>query len=112
MRKTIEIVVPCYNEEECIPLFFIRIKEVFSKLLIDYNFKILFGTLEKLEKYRKTCDISIRVYENPLRTAEAGKAVGVRKAQGDIVCLLDSDNIIPDKGWMTRMMKPFKNLLL
>lgn len=70
------------------------------------------GTLETLEKYRKTCDISIHIYENPLRTAEAGKAVGVRKTQGDIICLLDSDNIIPDKNWMTRMMKPFEESVI
>ena len=66
------------------------------------------GTLEKLEEYNKKYDISISVYDNPLRTAEAGKAVAVRKAEGDIVCLLDSDNIIPDKNWISRMMKPFE----
>lgn len=66
------------------------------------------GTLEKLEEYSKKCDIPITVYENPLRTAEAGKAVAVRKAQGDVVCLLDSDNIIPNKNWLFRMMKPFE----
>lgn len=43
-----------------------------------------------------------------MRTAEAGKAVGVRQAKGEIICLLDSDNIIPDANWITRMMKPFE----
>lgn len=66
------------------------------------------GTLEKFEEYRKKCDIPISVYNNSLRTAEAGKAVAVRKAQGDVVCLLDSDNIIPDEKWLFRMMKPFE----
>ncbi len=66
------------------------------------------GSLEKLKEYNEKGDINITVVHNELRTAEAGKAVGVRKAEGEIVCLLDSDNIIPDSSWMTQMMKPFK----
>ena len=66
------------------------------------------GTLELFEKYKNECDFPVNVYENPLRTAEAGKAVGVRKAGGDVICLLDSDNIIPEKNWISRMMAPFE----
>lgn len=65
------------------------------------------GTLERLEHYSRNCDIPIHIYHNPLKTAEAGKAVGVRNAEGEVVCLLDSDNIIPDRHWMNRMMVPF-----
>lgn len=66
------------------------------------------GTLEAFEKYKKVCDFPIDVYHNALRTAEAGKAIGVRKARNDIVLLLDSDNIIPEENWLTRMIKPFE----
>ncbi len=65
------------------------------------------GTLAALEEYRATCGFPLRVFPNPLRTAEAGKAVGVREAAGDVVLLLDSDNILPDAGWMKRMTAPF-----
>ena len=67
------------------------------------------GTLEKLEEYQDKIDIDIKVYENPLKTAEAGKAVGVRKAESDVVLLLDSDNILPDSDWLNRMMVPFQD---
>lgn len=67
------------------------------------------GSLEKLKEYNDKYDIEIKIYENKLRTAEAGKAVGVRVATGDVVCLLDSDNILPDKNWMNQMMKPFED---
>lgn len=70
------------------------------------------GTLERFKEYSEKCDIPIYVYDNPLRTAEAGKAVAVRKAKGDIVCLLDSDNIIPDSHWLSRMMKPFEEEMI
>ena len=45
--------------------------------------------------------------KNPLKTAEAGKAVGVRNAKGEIICLWDSDNIIPESNWITKMLEPF-----
>ncbi len=58
------------------------------------------------------------VIDNPLKTAEAGKAVGVRyvleqlqKQKADLaenlICLLDSDNILVDPDWFERMVAPF-----
>lgn len=70
------------------------------------------GTIKRLEEYGEKYDIDISVYENPLRTAEAGKAVGVRKAQGEVICLLDSDNIISDSKWLIRMMEPFEESII
>lgn len=67
------------------------------------------GSLEKLKEYNDKSDITITVYDNPLRTAEAGKAVGVRKAKSDVVLLLDSDNILTDEKWLERMMVPFED---
>lgn len=48
-----------------------------------------------------------RVLENPLRTAEAGKAVGLRAAGGDLVCSIDSDNVVVGTDWLRRMVAPF-----
>lgn len=67
------------------------------------------GSLERIRKYAKEVDFNISVYENPLKTAEAGKAVAVRKARGDVVLLLDSDNIMPDDEWLMRMTEPFED---
>jgi glycosyltransferase involved in cell wall biosynthesis len=47
------------------------------------------------------------VLENPLRTGEAGKAVGVHAARGELVCMVDSDNVIAGTDWLTRMVTPF-----
>lgn len=66
------------------------------------------GTIEKLAEYSAKSDIRITVLENKLKTAEAGKAVGVRAAGGEVILLLDSDNIIPETDWLDRMMKPFE----
>jgi len=50
-----------------------------------------------------------RIIFNPLKTAEAGKAVGIKKATGKFIALVDSDNILPNQSWLTKMLNPFKN---
>ena len=65
------------------------------------------GTIERFNEYSESEDIKIQICNNTLKTAEAGKAVAARLAKGEIILLLDSDNIIPDSHWMTRMMEPF-----
>ena len=46
---------------------------------------------------------------NPLKTGEAGKAAGIKASKGDIIALVDSDNILPDPGWIERMLAPFSD---
>jgi glycosyltransferase involved in cell wall biosynthesis len=48
-----------------------------------------------------------RILENPLRTGEAGKAVGIHAARGELICSVDSDNIVVGRHWLTRMVAPF-----
>lgn len=48
-----------------------------------------------------------RIVPNPLKSGEAGKAVGVKAATGDLVLLLDSDNTLIGTDWLTRMVRPF-----
>lgn len=50
-----------------------------------------------------------RIVENPLRTGEAGKTAGIKAATGEIIALVDSDNILPDAQWLTRMIAPFED---
>lgn len=49
-----------------------------------------------------------RVLPNPLRSGEAGKAVGVKAARGELVLLLDSDNALVGADWLARMVRPFR----
>jgi len=48
-----------------------------------------------------------RIVANPLRTGEAGKAAGIAASRGDLIALVDSDNILPDPTWLRRMIAPF-----
>lgn len=58
-------------------------------------------TLAIAKKYKA------KIYPNPLKTGEAGKAVAFKKAKNELVALIDSDNILPDKNWLERMVLPF-----
>ncbi|MHB8355876.1 MAG: glycosyltransferase family 2 protein [Vulcanimicrobiaceae bacterium] len=47
------------------------------------------------------------VVQNELRTGEAGKAVALRHATGELVAFIDSDNIVVGEDWLSRMAEPF-----
>lgn len=50
-----------------------------------------------------------RVLANPLRTGESGKANGVHAARGELVLMIDSDNVLVGTDWLRRMVRPFED---
>ena len=59
-----------------------------------------------------TLDIARRhavdcIVPNPLKTGEAGKSAGITASHGDLIALVDSDNVLPDTAWLRRMTAPF-----
>lgn len=47
------------------------------------------------------------VLPNPKVTAEAGKAVGMKAARGELILSVDSDNVVIGRDWLRRMVAPF-----
>jgi len=74
-------------------------KELIEILIIDGGSAD--DTLEIAKKYTD------KIFYNPLRTGEAGKAIGVKNAKNELIALIDSDNILPDKNWFFQMIEPF-----
>ena len=100
MKKTIEIVVPCYNEEECVSLFYDKVKEVFEGMLSQYAFKILFvddgskdKTLEKVKELADSVGDDIVQYLSFSRNfgKESAIYVGLANSIGDYVVVMDAD---------------------
>lgn len=60
-------------------------------------------TLKISKKYKA------KIVMNKLKTGESGKAVGVKAAKRDLIALIDSDNILPDKHWFKDMVEPFND---
>jgi len=66
------------------------------------------GSTDDTLEIARACGVD-KIVENPLKTGEAGKAVGIQAASGDLIALVDSDNILPDPEWLQRMVAPFDN---
>lgn len=47
-----------------------------------------------------------QILNNPLKTGESAKALGIRIAASDFISLVDSDNILPEPNWLTLMLLP------
>lgn len=98
--KTIELIVPCYNEEKCVELFYERIEQVFATILSDYNYKITYiddgskdNTLIEIKKVIKRAVSGKVQYISLSRNfgKEAAIYAGLSKCTGDYVALIDAD---------------------
>ena len=50
-------------------------------------------------------DYGARIVENPEREEEAGRALGIEAADGELVLLLDADNVLPARHWLARLVR-------
>ena len=95
--KKLSLIVPMYNEEEMIPLFFEKIEEVLNQIK-DYTKEIVCvndgsrdKTLELLKEYKKkNNDIHIVSFSRNFGH-EAAVAAGCKCATGDVMIVMDSD---------------------
>jgi len=58
------------------------------------------NTLKIAKKYHA------HILKNTLKTAEAGKALGLKKSTSEIISFIDSDNILPHRNWLNQMILP------
>lgn len=66
------------------------------------------GTLDIIQKFKiQNSDLKIKLIPNKLKTGEAGKAIAIKHAQGELIALIDSDNILDNNDWLLRMVQPF-----
>ena len=95
--EKISVIVPCYNEEESIPLFYDEIKRV-RGLMTDYAFEVIFvddGSRDRsLELMRELAekDEEIRYISFSRNFGkEAAIYAGLKNAAGDYVVMMDVD---------------------
>lgn len=59
-------------------------------------------TIEIVKKYKT----KIFIIPKEKQSAEYNKAVGVSKAKGELLLMLDHDNVLPHNKWLRRMVEP------
>ncbi|MCX8092982.1 MAG: glycosyltransferase, partial [Candidatus Goldbacteria bacterium] len=102
----VSIITPVYNSENVISECLNAIaqqdypKEKIEIIMPDGGSKD--NTLKIIDSFKKY--LNIIVCNNPLKTGEAGKSVGIEMAKGDIIALIDSDNIMPDSSYLRNMV--------
>lgn len=97
-RKLLSLVVPCYNEEAVLMLFYDRCINALDMISDSTDYEIIFvddgSTDRSLEIMKELSHIDIRVkYISFSRNfgKEAGIYAGLSKAKGDYVVLMDGD---------------------
>lgn len=98
----ISFIIPTLNAQKVLE---ICLKSIFKQNFPKNKYEIIIAdggstdkTVEIAKKYLA------KIVFNPLKTAEAGKAIGIKNAQGKYLALIDSDNILPDSSWLTTMI--------
>lgn len=100
MQKSIDIIVPCFNEEKCINLFYDSVAKVFSEKLKDYKYSILFiddGSKDKtLERIREIVQYGEKGQIRYISFSrnfgkESAIFVGLSKTTGDFAVVMDAD---------------------
>lgn len=97
MKELISIIIPCYNEQESIPLFYNEINKVMD-IMTDTNFELLFiddGSKDKtLVEAKKLTSQDDRVHYISFSRnfgKEAAIYAGFQYASGDYVVMMDAD---------------------
>lgn len=98
LKKLISIVIPVLNEKENIKFLINNIEDIFSALLKEYSFEIIFiddgstdGSLEEITKYSKQSQKIKYISFTKNFGKEIAMSAGLQYAEGDAVIILDAD---------------------
>ena len=93
----LSVVIPCYNEEENVSLFYKTIVKVFGPLMGDTELVFVNdgstdGTYEELRKVYRKSPYRIKVVSFSRNFGkEAALLAGLRNTEGDFVSIIDAD---------------------
>ncbi len=102
----VSFILPTYNAEEYLERC---LDAIFAQDYPADKFEVIVAdgfssdrTLSILLKYK------VIVLDNPEVNSDFGKYLALKKAKGDLVAFIDSDNIIVGTDWLKKMVLPFQ----
>ena len=105
---SVSFIIPVYNSERVLPQCLAAIQEQ------DYpmeRVEIIIadgGSTDNTLQIAREFGVH-QILPNPLKTGEAGKAVGARAARHEILAFVDSDNYLEGSQWLNRMVAAFQD---
>lgn len=113
--KKISIVIPCYNEEEVLTMFYEEIMKVIEKINNEYSYELIFindGSKDNTLNILKTLQAKNQNTEIINFSRNFGKEsaiyAGLSNSTGDLVVLMDADLQHPPIA-ILEMLKEIKN---
>ncbi len=104
MLPTVSFIIPTYNAANYLPACLASIKKQqyprgrYEILVIDG------GSTDATVAIAR--EFGTTILKNPFRDAESGKSIGIQKAKGEIIALVDADNELVEKNWLKQMVRP------
>ncbi|WP_438450359.1 glycosyltransferase family 2 protein [Lactobacillus kitasatonis] len=95
--KKLSIIVPCYNEQESLPLFYPAVKKIVKKIPIEPEYIFVNDgssddTLDELKKFQKQDKERVHYISFSRNFGkEAALYAGLQAATGDLVVVMDAD---------------------
>ncbi|MEM1554499.1 MAG: glycosyltransferase family 2 protein [Thermoproteota archaeon] len=103
----VSIIIPTYNAGKTLDKC---LKSIFNQDYPNDKIEVIIIDGGSTDNTREIAShYKVRILKNPYRTQEGpngGKAIGVKYSRGDILCFLDSDNIIYGSAWLRSMVYP------
>jgi glycosyltransferase involved in cell wall biosynthesis len=106
IKPLLSIVIPTLNSEKTLEAC---LSSILSQDVARKSYEIIIadaGSSDATRAIARRLGVD-KIVENPLKTGEAGKTAGIKAASGEIIALVDSDNILSAPSWISQMLAPF-----
>lgn len=103
---TVTVVIATFNAQKTIAKCLASIRSqdypqgIIDTIIVDGSSK------DETVAIAKKFNVHVIIIPAKLQNAEYNKGVGVREAKGELILMLDHDNVIPHKLWLRKMVQP------
>lgn len=103
----VSIIIPTYNQlkllKQCVDSILQKTDYAAFEIIIVNNRSDETATLHYLEKIQEKSNIKVISYDQPFNYAAINN-FAVEQAQGELICLLNNDIEVINKGWLSEMV--------